>query len=98
VVTTVSANLDNAGRLRVVSEGHIANVKLEPDIGPAGAQVLRFLNQRTEKQPIVSMTLERYLLLAQGVPRGYPPRRWSLRSTHGELNLVAQVSRQEVSL
>jgi hemolysin activation/secretion protein len=99
VLTTVSANLDNSGRLRfVVTEGHIASVKLDGDIGPAGVQVLRFLNKLTETQPIDSATLERYLLLAQDVPG------ISLRAvlepsadTPGALTLVAQVSRQMVS-
>ena len=46
VLTTVSANLDANGRLRfVVTEGRIASVKLDGDIGPAGTQVLRFLNR-----------------------------------------------------
>ena len=37
VLTTVAANLDNNGRLRfVVTEGRIASVKLDGDIGPAG--------------------------------------------------------------
>ena len=58
VLTTVSANLDNDGRLRfVVTEGRIASVKLDGDIGPAGTQVLRFLNRLTEKQPIDTVTL-----------------------------------------
>ena len=99
VLTTVSANLDNSGRLRfVVTEGRIASVKLDGDIGPAGTQVLRFLNRLTEQQPINSVTLERYLLLAQDVPGV------SLRAvlepatdTPGALNLIAQVSRQNIS-
>jgi hemolysin activation/secretion protein len=99
VLTTVAANLDANGRLRfVVTEGRIASVKLDGDIGPAGTQVLRFLNRLTEKQPIDSVTLERYLLLAQDVPGV------SLRAvlepsadTPGALNLIAQVSRQKVS-
>ena len=99
VLTTVSANLDNAGRLRfVVTEGHIASVKLDGDIGPAGTQVLRFLNRLTEQQPIDSATLERYLLLAQDVP-GVSLRAVLEPSTDtpGALNLIAQVSRQPVS-
>src|SRR5262249_28163056 len=37
VLTTVSANLSATGQLRfVVTEGHIASVKLDGDIGPAG--------------------------------------------------------------
>jgi hemolysin activation/secretion protein len=99
VLTTVSANLDANGRLRfVITEGHIASVKLDGDIGPAGTQVLRFLNQLTEHQPIDSVTLERYLLLAQDVPGV------SLRAvlepssdTPGALTLIAQVSRQNFS-
>jgi hemolysin activation/secretion protein len=99
VLTTVSANLDNNGRLRfVVTEGRVASVKLDGDIGPAGTQVLRFLNKLTEQQPIDSVTLERYLLLAQDVPGV------SLRAvlepasdTPGALNLIAQVSRQNIS-
>ena len=99
VLTTVSANLDSGGRLRfVVTEGHIASVKLDGDIGPAGTQVLRFLNKLTEKQPIDSVTLERYLLLAQDVP-GISLRAVLEPSTDtpGALNLIAQVSRQKIS-
>ena len=99
VLTTVSANLDANGRLRfVVTEGRIASVKLDGDIGPAGTQVLRFLNRLTEKQPIDSVTLERYLLLAQDVP-GVSLRAVLEPSADkpGALNLIAQVSRQQVS-
>jgi hemolysin activation/secretion protein len=99
VLSTVSANLDTAGKLRfVVTEGRIASVKLDGDIGPAGVQVLRFLNQLTKVQPIDSTTLERYLLLAQDVP-GVTLRAILQPSTDdpGALNLIAQVSRQAVS-
>lgn len=99
VLTTVSANLDAGGRLRfAVTEGRIASVKLDGDIGPAATQVLRFLNRLTEKQPIDTVTLERYLLLAQDVP-GISLRAVLEPSTDapGALNLIAQVSRQAVS-
>jgi hemolysin activation/secretion protein len=99
VLTTVSANLDAGGALRfIVTEGRIASVKLDGDIGPAGTQVLRFLNRLTERQPIDSATLERYLLLAQDVP-GVSLRAVLEPSTDtpGALNLIAQVSRQPVS-
>jgi hemolysin activation/secretion protein len=99
LLTTVSANLDPNGTLRfVVTEGRIASVKLDGDVGPAGTQVLRFLNRLTEQQPIDSVTLERYLLLAQDVP-GISLRAVLEPSTDtpGALNLVAQVSRQPVS-
>ena len=99
VLTTVSANLDQNGRLRfVVTEGRIASVKLDGDIGAAGTQVLRFLHRLTEHQPIDSVTLERYLLLAQDVP-GVSLRAVLEPSTDtpGALNLIAQVSRKNFS-
>lgn len=99
VLSTVSANLDTAGKLRfIVTEGRIASVKLDGDIGPAGVQVLRFLNRLTQVTPIDSTTLERYLLLAQDVP-GVTLRAILQPSTDdpGALNLIAQVSRQAVS-
>jgi hemolysin activation/secretion protein len=99
VLSTVSANLDASAHLRfVVTEGRIASVKLDGDIGPAGVQVLRFLNQLTKVQPIDSSTLERYLLLAQDVP-GVTLRAVLQPSADdpGALNLIAQVSRQAIS-
>jgi len=80
--------------LFVVTEGHIAEVKLDGDIGPAGTQVLRFLNRLTETRPIDSATLERALLLAQDVP-GVALRAVLRPSTEapGALTLVAQVQR-----
>ncbi|HEY1936193.1 MAG TPA: ShlB/FhaC/HecB family hemolysin secretion/activation protein [Acetobacteraceae bacterium] len=96
VLTTVSASLDQAGKLRfIVTEGRIASVKLDGNIGPAGTQVLRFLNQLTKIRPIDAATLERYLLLAQDVP-GVSLRAVLEPSTDepGALNLIAQVSRK----
>jgi len=84
-----------AGRVRfVVTEGHIAEVKLDGDIGPAGTQVLRFLNRLTETRPIDSATLERALLLAQDVP-GIAVRAVLRPSAEapGALTLIAQVQR-----
>jgi hemolysin activation/secretion protein len=100
VLVAVSANLDaGTGRLRfIVTEGQIASVRLDGDIGPAGTQVLRFLNHLTEQHPIDEATLERYLLLAQSVP-GVTVHAALQPSADqpGALNLVAQVSRQVVS-
>ena len=100
VLSVVTADIDKVtGSLRfVVTEGRIASVKLDGNIGPAGSQVLRFLNKLTEKQPIDSATLERYLLLAQSVP-GVSLRAVLEPSTDtpGALSLIAQVSRQMVS-
>jgi hemolysin activation/secretion protein len=100
VLSTVSAEYDTAtGRLRfLVTEGHIASVKLDGDIGPAGVQVLRFLSRLTEQPVTDAATLERYLLLAQDVP-GVTLHAVLQPSTDqpGALTLVAQVSRQAVS-
>ena len=69
LLTTISTVLDARGNLRFdVVEGYIADVKLQGDIGPAGVQVLRFLNRLLNERPIRVSTLERYLLLATDVP------------------------------
>jgi hemolysin activation/secretion protein len=99
VLTTVSANVSPAGDLRFnIIEGRIAEVKLDGDIGPAGVQVLRFLNHLTEHQPIDNATLERWLLLAQDVP-GVTLHAVLQPSAEdpGALTLVAQVQRQAVN-
>jgi hemolysin activation/secretion protein len=100
VLSTVTANYDAAsGRLQfLITEGHIATVRLDGDIGPAGTQVLRFLNRLTEEPVTDAATLERYLLLAQDVP-GVTLHAVLQPSTDqpGSLNLIAQVSRQAVS-
>ncbi len=100
-LTTVSAKRDSAGALRlIVIEGKIVSVKLQGDIGPAGTQVLRFLNRLTDpdNQPIRSDRLERYLLLAQDVP-GVTLRAVLQPSGDqtGSMNLIAQVNRTAVS-
>ena len=100
-LTTVSVKSDAAGRLRfVVVEGKIVSVKLQGDMGPAGVQVLRFLDRLMDpdNQPIRSDQLERYLLLAQDVP-GVTLRAVVEPSAEqpGAMNLIAQVSRQAVS-
>jgi len=98
-LTTVTATVDPRGVLRfVVTEGRITEVKLEGDIGPAGTQVLRFLNHLTQVRPIDNATLERWLLLAQDVPG--VALRAVLRPSAAEpgaLTLVAQVERQAIA-
>lgn len=100
LLTTVSATLDQGrGTLRfVVTEGRIAEVKLSGDIGPAGVQVLRFLNHLKNLRPVSSRALERWLLLAQDVP-GVALRAVLQPSTEepGALTLVATVSRAAYS-
>ncbi|WP_158537054.1 ShlB/FhaC/HecB family hemolysin secretion/activation protein [Humitalea rosea] len=81
-----------------VVEGYVSEVKLEGDIGPAGTQVLRFLNPLTEVRPLTGAAIERALLLASDIP-GVTVR-GLLRPVAGEpgaLQLVAQVSRRSVS-
>ncbi len=99
LLTTVVAAIDPQGRLRfVVTEGRIADVKLDGNIGPAGTQVLRFLNRLKDYRPIDTTTLERYLLLAQDVP-GILLRAVLRPSADepGALSLVAQVQRASIS-
>jgi len=99
VLSTVSANVGAAGELRFnVIEGRITAVKLDGDIGPAGVQVLRFLNHLTEVQPLDNATLERWLLLAQDVP-GVTLNAVLQPSLAdpGALTLVAQVTRQKLN-
>jgi hemolysin activation/secretion protein len=95
LLTGVTLADGGAGRVRfVVTEGHIAEVKLDGDIGPAGTQVLRFLNRLIETRPIDTATLERALLLAQDVP-GVSLRAVLRPSAEvpGALTLIAQVQR-----
>lgn len=99
VLCTVTASLGTAGHLRfIVTEGHIASVRLSGNIGPAGTQVLRFLHRLTEQTPINEATLVRYLLLAQSVP-GVTLRAVLEPSTDqpGAMNLIAQISRKPIS-
>ena len=84
------------GRLRfVITEGHIADVRLDGDIGPAGTQVLRLLDNLKRVRPIDVNTLERWLLLASDVP-GVTIRSVLNPSEQeaGALTLIAQVSRK----
>jgi hemolysin activation/secretion protein len=98
-LTTVTATLAAGGALTfAVTEARIVAVKLDGDIGPAGVQVLRFLNHLTELPAIDTASLERWLLLANDIP-GVTVHA-VLRPSSGDpgaLTLVAQVSRQAVS-
>ena len=98
LLTTVSSALDARGNLRInVVEGYIAEVKLQGDIGPAGTQVLRFLNRLLGERPIRISTLERYLLLATDIPG--VTLRSVLRPSADDpaaVTLIAQVTRKAV--
>ena len=98
-LTSVTATVEADGRLRfLVVEGRIEEVKLEGDIGPAGTQVLRFLNHLTQIRPLDTASLERWLLLAQDIP-GVTLRAVLRPSTGqpGALTLVAQVERKAIA-
>jgi hemolysin activation/secretion protein len=82
-----------------VIEGRIGAVKLDNDIGPAGTQVLRFLQNLVGSGPVTTAQLERALLLAGDVP-GVTVRsvvRPLVEGEPGELELVAQVTRRAFS-
>jgi hemolysin activation/secretion protein len=98
VYTTVRAVIrGDALRFQVV-EGYVAEVKLNGDVGPAGTQVLRFLDHLVGEKPLQAKTLERWLLLASDIP-GLTVRSTLDPSTDepGALTLVARVSRKAVS-
>ncbi len=99
VLTSVSASLDTHGTLRfLVTEGRIASVKLSGDIGPAGTQVLRFLDRLTAVRPLTDAALERALLLAESVPGvSLHAVLQPSTGTPGALNLIAEVHRQVIS-
>jgi hemolysin activation/secretion protein len=85
----------------IVSEGHITSVLLDGDIGPAGTQVLRFLDTLKDETPISAATIERELLLAQDVPgvsiQAVLKPDDTAGTTPGALTLIARVSRAPVS-
>lgn len=83
-----------------VVEGRITRVLLDRDIGPAGAQVLRFLRGAVSPNaPATAARIERALLLAGEVPgvsvRGVIRPRPD--GNPGELDLVAEVTRRPFS-
>ena len=98
-LVSVRATRSADGTLRfVVFEGRIAEVKLDGDIGPAGTQVLRFLQRLTESRPIDAASLERWLLLAQDVPGVALQAVLRPSETEpGALTLVATVKRTAIS-
>lgn len=99
LLTAVNARLDAGKRLTFsVVEGRIADVKLAGNIGPAGTQVLRFLNHLAGEQPVSNASLERWLLLAQDIPgvSVHAVLRPSTTSP-GSLDLIVEVKRKPFS-
>lgn len=94
--TTVDAVVDAAsGRLSfTVIEGRIVDVRLSGNIGPAGTQVLRFLDHLLQSRPLRQSSLERWLLLAADIPGVAVRGILNPTETPGDLILVAQVSRK----
>ncbi|MBL6456901.1 ShlB/FhaC/HecB family hemolysin secretion/activation protein [Belnapia sp. T6] len=96
---SVNAGLTRRGTVAdlnfAIVEGFVAEVKLEGDIGPAGTQVLRFLNRLIGQRPVSTAAIERALLLAQDIP-GLTVRGTlrPLATEPGALQLVAQVERR----
>jgi hemolysin activation/secretion protein len=95
IAATVSPGAPGAELRFAVTEGFVAEVRLEGDIGPAGTQVLRFLNPLIGQRPLSAARLERALLLASDIPgvtvRGVLR---PLASEPGALQLVARLERQ----
>lgn len=96
---SVSGTTEAAELTFAVIEGRVASVKLDGDIGPAGVQVLRFLQPLVSESPVTVGELERALLLAGDVP-GVTVRsvvRPQQGGGPGALELVAQVTRRSLS-
>jgi hemolysin activation/secretion protein len=98
VYTAVNARISATHLRLVVIEGRIVAVKLRGDIGPAGTQVLRFLNHLTDIPHLRQADIERWLLLANDIP-GVQVRSTINPATTdpGALTLIADVSRQKFS-
>ena len=98
-LVTVAASLTADGKLRyTITEGRIAEVQLDGDIGPAGTKVLEFLQKLVLPGPVNAAALERWLLLAQDVPG--VALQTVLRpseSEPGALTLVARVARTAIT-
>jgi len=99
VFTTVRAVIRGTELQFAVIEGYVAEVKLDGDVGPAGTQVLRFLDHLVGLKPLKTRDLERWLLLASDIPG------LTVKSTlnpslgdPGALTLIATVTHKVISL
>ena len=98
VFTAVNAELSGRRLRFVVTEGYVAAVEVEGEVGPVRAQVERFLAHLQGERPLTVAALERWMLLVTDIP-GLTARAVLRPSTRepGALTLVAQVSRTVVS-
>jgi hemolysin activation/secretion protein len=99
VAAALAPGPDGRAEVRfAITEGYVAEVRLDGDIGPAGTQVLRFLERVKQARPVSTAAVERALLLASDVPgvtvRGVLQ---PIQGEPGALRLVAQLSRSPVS-
>ncbi|WP_372623362.1 ShlB/FhaC/HecB family hemolysin secretion/activation protein [Falsiroseomonas sp.] len=80
------------------TEGFVAEVRLEGDIGPAGAQALRFLERVVGQRPVTTAALERALLLTSDIPGvAVSGVLRPLAGEAGALQLVVQLTRAAYS-
>lgn len=94
----VRAGAREADLVVTVVEGHVAEVRLDGDIGPAARQVLRFLDPLVGQKPLSAAALERALLLVTDIPGVTATS--VLRPIAGDpgaLRLIVQLRRQVVS-
>ncbi|NKE47519.1 ShlB/FhaC/HecB family hemolysin secretion/activation protein [Roseomonas frigidaquae] len=87
-----------ADLLLTVTEGFVATLALEGEIGPAARQLRRFLEPLVGQRPLPHAALERALLLAGDIPG--VTARGLLRPVEGEpgaLELLVRLERQAVS-
>ncbi len=97
--TTVDAVLGTDGTMRFqIGESQVTEVLLDGNIGPAGVQVLRFLDHLREVRPLNVASLERWLLLAKDIPGiSLDAVLRPAGTAPGALTLVAQVRRRAVT-
>lgn len=97
--TTVDAVLGTDGTMHFqIGESQVTDVLLDGDIGPAGNQVLAFLNHLREVRPLNVAALERWLLLAKDIPGVSVDAVLRPAGTApGALTLVAQVRRKAIT-
>lgn len=101
VVVDVRVNTKTGTLIYRVTEGRIAEIRIEPDIGPAADQVRRFLQHlvvESQSAPVRAKSLERWILLAQDVPGVSLQTLLSPSETEpGAMVLTARVQHQVVS-
>ena len=98
-LVAVDVDLRKSGLVRfVVSEGRIAEVRVEGDIGSAGEKVRGFLENLLQERPVSALRMERWILMAQDVPGVTLQTLLSPSDVEpGAMVLTARVRRQVVS-